>query len=126
MNYKAKASKAAAAVVVGLAAGIAATTMLVSELAADVPDSTTVERQQPLSERQYTGPRTADAADAWLEPGTKYTGPTTPDAAEHWFNSGTKYTGPTTPDAIECWFVAGGKYTGPTTADAAAHWLAYC
>lgn len=108
MNNKTNTRKAAVAGLVGLAAGIAATTVLVSELAADTPDSTAVERHESApSAQHYTGPRTADAAEHWLRPRASYTGPTTPDSAE-------------------CWFKTGSKYTGPTTPDAAEHWLAYC
>src|SRR5262245_8486416 len=86
-NNKAKTGRAAVAGVVGLVAGLAATTMLVSELAADVPDSTAFEREQAVSASayhdNYTGPRTADAAEAWFESDTEYIGPKSADAAEH-------------------------------------------
>jgi hypothetical protein len=88
MNNKAKTGRAAVAGVVGLVAGLAATTMLVSELAADIPDSTALERERSVSvsayHNNYTGPRTADAAEAWFESDTEYTGPKSADAAEHW------------------------------------------
>jgi hypothetical protein len=66
MNNKTKATKAAATGLAGLAVGMVATFALVSELAADTPDSTAVERQESASAQQYTGPQTADAAEHWL------------------------------------------------------------
>jgi hypothetical protein len=98
MNNKAKASKAAVAGVLGLAAGVASTV----GLAAAASDSKDVERPKSASAAHYTGPRTADAAEAWLGSGVAYSGPTTPDAAEAWFGSGVAYSGPTSsPDATE-------------------------
>jgi len=93
--------------IVGLtAAGVAATIVLANDPAADTSDSTTVERKQSAPAHNYMGPRTADAAEAWLESGAAaqhYAGPRTADAAEAWLDSGTEYTGPTTPDAAEHW-----------------------
>ena len=84
MNNKAKATKAAAGGVVALAAGLAGTTMLVSQLAAATPVPTHRDGQPPASASGYAGPTTPDAVDGWLQPSDAYTGPTTPDAAEHW------------------------------------------
>jgi hypothetical protein len=111
MHNKAKASKAAVAGVLGLAAGVASTV----GLAAAASDSKDVERPKSASAAHYTGPRTADAAEAWLGSGVAYSGPTTPDAAEAWFGSGVAYSGPTTPDAAEAWFGSGVAYSGPTS-----------
>lgn len=81
MNNKSKTRKASVAGAVGLtAAGIAAMVVLANDPAAETPDSTAVELQEPVSAQQYTGPRTADAAEAWLESGTAYTGPRAADA----------------------------------------------
>jgi hypothetical protein len=85
--------------VVGLtAAGITAAIVLANDPAADTSDSTAVERQKSVSAQQYAGPRTADAAAAWLESGSaqQYTGPRTADAAEAWPQSGSESTGPST------------------------------
>jgi hypothetical protein len=106
MNNKAKAGKAAAGVV-GLAVGIVATTVVVSELAVETPETTTVAADRPGAAHRYSGPpRIPHVADGWLSPTREYAGPTTPDAAEHWLRSGTEYAGPTTPDAAEHWFAA--------------------
>ena len=82
MNGKIKRTLTVAGAAVSMSAGIFATTLLVNQLAAETPDPTTGEPQQPL---HYTGPTTADGADHWFEHRTEYTGPTTPDAAAHWF-----------------------------------------
>jgi hypothetical protein len=97
MNNKAKTSKVAVAGVVGLtAAGIAATIALANGPAADTPDSKAVERHLSVPVQQYTGPRTADAAEAWIESEAQYSGPRTADAAEAWLEHGNGRTGPTT------------------------------
>ena len=121
MNNKAKTSKAVVTGVVGLAAGLAATAVLVGELAAATPDSKPAEGQEPAAQH-YTGPRTADGAEHWLGPEPAYTGPMSADAAEGWFESGSKNRGPANLDT-ECWFESGSKYRGPTTPDAADHWF---
>jgi hypothetical protein len=102
MNNKSKTRKASVAGVVGLtAAGLAATVVLANDPADDRPDSKAVERHDPASVYHYNGPRTADAAEAWLESAPTYTGPRTADAAEAWLESGAAYTGPLSPDATE-------------------------
>lgn len=108
MNHKAKTTGAVAGCVVAMSAGLVVTAALVTGLAANTPDTMSVEGQKSTSVHQYTGPRTADAAEAWLGPATTYAGPLTPDAAEHWLDSGpsAKYTGPTTPDGADGWFGA--------------------
>ena len=88
MNNKAKNSKVTVAGVVGLtAAGLAATIVLANHSAADTPDSAAGEHHKSAPVLDYTGPRTADAADAWLESGPPYTGPRTADAAAAWHES---------------------------------------
>jgi hypothetical protein len=109
MNRNAKLSKTTVAGIVGLtAAGIAATIVLATDTAADPSDFRAVEEQQsaPVYSYNYTGPRTADAVEGWLNSKTAYLGPKTPDAAEVWIESGTEYTGPRTADAAEHWFAA--------------------
>jgi hypothetical protein len=107
MYNKTKTTRVAATGLAGLAVGMVATIALVSELAADTPDSTAVERQESAPAQQYTGPRMADAV-------------------AHWLRSPASDTGLRTASFAPCWFVFGSTYTGPTTPDAAAQWLASC
>lgn len=110
MNNKGITRKATVSGVVGLtAAGIAAAVVLANDPAADTSNSKDVQRHESTSVQQYTGPRTADAAEAWLKSATSaYTGPRTADAAQAWLQ-------PDQPDPS--------AYTGPRTADAAEAWL---
>ena len=131
MNNKGITRKATVAGVVGLtAAGVAAAVVLANDPAADSSDSKSVQRQESSSVQAYTGPRTADAADAaeaWLQSATSaYTGPRTADAAEAWLQpNATTYTGPRTADAAVAWRQPNvTTYTGPTTPDAAESWSA--
>jgi hypothetical protein len=109
MNINAKASKTTLAGVIGLtAAGIAATIVLANDTAADTSEVRAVDEQQsaPVYIYNYSGPRTADAVEGWLQRKTAYLGPKTPDAAEVWIESGTDYLGPRTADAAEHWIAA--------------------
>jgi hypothetical protein len=107
MNNNARVNKTTAAGVVSLTlAGIAATIVLANDTAADTTDFRVVEEQQSAPIYNYTGPRTADAVEAWLNSSTAYIGPKTADAAEVWIESGAEYTGPRTADAAEHWFAA--------------------
>ncbi|HYJ68098.1 MAG TPA: hypothetical protein VEX15_10605 [Nocardioidaceae bacterium] len=111
MNNKALTRKATVAGVVGLtAAGLTATIALANDPAADTADSKAVERQESAFAQQYTGPGTADAAEAWIESEPAYTGPRTADAAEGWLGSGAAHSS----SALQC----------VVTADAAEHWIA--
>ncbi len=106
MKNNARVNKTTVAAVVGLtAAGIAATIVLANDTAADTADHRVVEQQQSVP-YNYTGPRTADALEAWLTSTTAHIGPKTADAAEAWIESGTEYTGPRTADAAEHWIAA--------------------
>jgi hypothetical protein len=88
------------------------------------PHPTAVERPEPASVQQYTGPRTADAAEAWIESRTAYTGPRTADAAAAWLQSAPAQTGPTAPAAIEAVSAhPAGALQCLVTADAAEHWV---
>jgi hypothetical protein len=139
MNNKPKTSKTAVAGVAAVAAGLIGTAMMVNQPAAETQDSTTVAALQPASEARiakvewqlnradahhYSGPRTADAADAWLESRQPYTGPRTADAAKAWLESETAPTGPTTsapvgPDTDH----SGYTRLCPVTSDTALHWI---
>lgn len=113
MKNTAKTSKVTVAGVVGLtAAGIAATIVLANGTAADTSDSRSVELPQSAPAQNYMGPRSADAAEGWLESKMAY------------IESKQAYTGPMTPDAAEVWIESGTVYRGPRTADAAEHWIA--
>ena len=109
-NY-AKASKSTTlAGVIGLtAAGIVATIVLANDTAADTSDLRVVKSSSSrlpstttttwvLGPRtpskdgfkwktSYLGPKTADAAEVWIESGAEYLGPRTADAAEHWIGA---------------------------------------
>ena len=110
MNNKGITRKATVAGVVSLTAvGIAAAVVLANDPAADTSHTNGIQRHESTSVQQDTGPRTADAAEAWLESATSaYTGPRTADAAEAWLQ-------PDQPDPS--------TYAGPRTADAAEAWL---
>ncbi len=106
MNSNAKATKTTVAGVIGLmAAGITATIVLANDTAAETSDSK-VEGQQSAPVNNYTGPRSADAAEGWLKRKTEYLEQKTSDASKVWIEPGIEYTGPRTADAAEHWMGA--------------------
>lgn len=106
MKNHAKVSKSTALGVLGLtAAGIAATIALANGTAAETSDSS-VEGQQSAPVHNYSGPRSADAAEGWLKRKTENLEQKTPDASKVWIEPGIEYTGPRTADAAEHWFAA--------------------
>jgi hypothetical protein len=103
MNNIAKMRKTTVAGVLGLtAAGMAATIALANGTAAEPSDFGVVEEQQSAPVDNYSGPRSADAAEGWLKRKTAHLDQQTPDSAKVWID-GVEYTGPRTADAAEHW-----------------------